>query len=292
MSFEVTDWPRADDIERYRQQLGVPPDAIIRDIARLVRIAEMVHRGDLNEDWVLTGGMAMRLRGSPRFTMADTDTSHRLGALDRHRIAEALTVDQDELTVTPADATGWKPGKKLVTARPVNYEAFFAAVGGAVIEDQFTFTVSWRGLEEPAQTLALIHPYPELRMPKTLVPVMDLTEQVAEKIVGWCAHGLIKHYVDVAWVFYRLADQVDSAKLGGLVARKMATGHELFPDAYAELADLRAVFRPLYEPDSHVPPQGDPSDDGAAQIRFAGAGLNKVQAVKLIRERALPAIFS
>ena len=72
----------------------------------------------------------------------------------------------------------------------------------------------------------------------------------------------------------------------------MATGRELFPDAYAELDGLKSVFRPLFDPDKHVPPQGDPSDDGAAQIRFAGAGLNKVQAVKIVRERALPAIFA
>jgi hypothetical protein len=292
VSFEVTDWPRADDIARYRRQLGVPADAIIRDIARLVTIAEMVHRGDLNDDWVLTGGMAMRLRGSPRFTMADTDTAHRLGALDRDRIALALTVDQTELTVTPADATGWKPGKKLVTARPVNYEAFFAAVGGGVVEDQFTFTVSWRGLLEPAQHLALVHPYPELRMPPTVAPVMDLTEQLAEKIVGGCAHGLIKHYVDVAWAFYRLADEIDTSKLHRLIERKLTTGRELFPDAYAKLPDMHAVFAALHDPDGHVPPQGDPDNDGAAQIRFAGAGLNKPQAIALIRHRALPAIFA
>jgi hypothetical protein len=35
--------------------------------------------------------------------------------------------------------------------------------------------------------------YPELELPRTLVPVMDLTEQLAEKIVGWSAHGLMKH---------------------------------------------------------------------------------------------------
>jgi Nucleotidyl transferase AbiEii toxin, Type IV TA system len=292
VSFEVTDWPRADDIARYRRELVVPADAIVRDIARLITIAEMVHRGDLNDDWLLTGGMAMRLRGSPRFTMTDTDTARRLGELDRDRIAEALTVDQAELTVTPADATGWKPGKKLVTARPVNYEAFFAGIGGGAIEDQFTFTVSWRGVVEPAQHLALVHPYPELQMPQTIVPVMDLTEQLAEKIVGWCAHGLIKHYVDVAWAFHRLAGEIDTGKLRRLIESKLATGRELFPDAYAKLPDMHAVFAALHDPDRHVPPQGDPADDGAAQIRFAGAGLNKPQAIALIRRRALPAIFT
>jgi hypothetical protein len=38
--------------------------------------------------------------------------------------------------------------------------------------------------------------------------------------------------------------------------------------------------------DRHQPPLGD-SDDGAKQIKFAGAGLNKQQAIALIREWAL-----
>jgi len=144
MSFEVTRWPLPDDIARYRDELkGVPRDAIIRDVARLVTFAQMVHDDELNDDLVLTGGMAMRLRGSPRFTMSDTDTSRRIPeAPDRDRLAEALTVDHSELTVSPGDVLGWKPGKKLVIARPVDYEAYFAGIGGAAVEGEFTFTVS------------------------------------------------------------------------------------------------------------------------------------------------------
>ena len=120
MSFEVTRWPLPDDIDRYQGDLKMPRDAIVRDIARLVTVAQMVHDDELNDDLVLTGGMAMRLRGSPRFTMSDTDTSRRIPeAPDRDRLAEALTVDQAELTVSPGDVLGWKPGKKLVIARPV-----------------------------------------------------------------------------------------------------------------------------------------------------------------------------
>ena len=62
-------------------------------------------------------------------------------------------VDQSELTVSPGDVLGWKPGKKLVIARPVDYQAYFAGIGGAAVEGEFTFTVSWRGLIEPAQPL-------------------------------------------------------------------------------------------------------------------------------------------
>lgn len=38
MSFEVTGGPLPDDIDRYRQTLKIPADAIIRDVARLVTV--------------------------------------------------------------------------------------------------------------------------------------------------------------------------------------------------------------------------------------------------------------
>ncbi|MGP8241732.1 MAG: nucleotidyl transferase AbiEii/AbiGii toxin family protein [Solirubrobacteraceae bacterium] len=290
VSFQVSQWPRPDDLARYHEQLGVPPEAIIRDIVRIVCVAQLVHDGVLDEDWVLSGGMGMRLRGSSRFTMSDTDTSRRGGAPDRDELAEALTVDQEELLVTPVDATLWKPGKKLVSAHPIDYEAFFADVGGGPIVDAFKFTVSWRGLFEPPDKLAMLHPYPELIFPQTVVPVMNLTEQAAEKIVAWCAHGLIKHYVDVAWIFHSQPDHVDTLTLPGLIERKLGIGRALFPAQYAAFSDLKSIFAPLYYPDRHHPPLGD-SDDGAKQIQFAGAGLNKQQAIALIREKALPAIF-
>jgi hypothetical protein len=293
VSFQVVRWPLPDDVERYRRDLNVPVDAIVRDIARLITVAQMVHDRELNDDVVLTGGMAMRLRGSPRFTMSDTDTSRRLReAPDRERLAEALTVDQAELTVTPGDVLGWKPGKKLVIARPVDYDAYFAGLGTNPVHGEFTFTVSWRGLIEPAQTLLVTHPYPELELPRTLVPVMDLTEQAAEKIVAWCAHGLMKHYVDVAWAFHRLDDQIDRAKLGRLVDAKLEVGRELFPGEYAAFTDLAAIRSALEYPDEHVPPQGDAADDKAGQLRFDAAALNKQQAIQLVRHRLLPALFA
>src|SRR4051794_26893071 len=117
--FEVQGWPTAADVETYSKELGIPAEAVIRDIARIVTVAQMVHEGQLSEDWVLSGGMAMRLRGSPRFTMSDTDTSHRLGTvIDRETLAEAVSVDQSELVVKPVEEW-WRPGKQLVTAKPL-----------------------------------------------------------------------------------------------------------------------------------------------------------------------------
>ncbi len=73
MTFEVGRWPLPDDIDRYQLDLKVPRDAIVRDIARLITVAQMVHHNDLNDDLVLTGGMAMR----PARVAALHDERHR-----------------------------------------------------------------------------------------------------------------------------------------------------------------------------------------------------------------------
>lgn len=133
------------------------------------------------------------------------------------------------MTVTPGDTLGWKPGKRLIIARLVDYAAYFASIGTIPAEGTFTFTVSWRGLIEPAQPLLLIHPYVELELPRTIVPVMDLTEQLAEKI--------------------------------------------------------------LEEPDKHLPPQGDASDDKARQLRFDATALSKPQAIRIFRRLVVPILL-
>lgn len=46
MSFAVPRWPLPDDLDRYQSDMRVPRDAIVRDIARLVTVANMVHDGN------------------------------------------------------------------------------------------------------------------------------------------------------------------------------------------------------------------------------------------------------
>lgn len=283
-------YPRPDDVDGYARDLRVPRIAVVRDIARIVTVGQMAWNGELDDEWALCGSMGLRLRGSRRFTMMDTDTS-RVGTPDNAGLSAALTVEHDDLLVAPAGVAEWGLGKRLITAQPVGFEAFFAAAGEPV-EDRFSFTVSWRGLFEKPDRLVLKQPYPELDLPHVLVPVMDLTEQVAEKIVGWCAHGLIKHYVDIAWVFKDLADEIDSDRLGPLTERKLEVGRSLFPDAYTQYDRLETLFRPLYDPARVSPPLGTAGELGLDQLRYAGAGMTRDEAVAVVRERALPALFA
>ena len=293
MTFSVDSWPTADDVDKYAHDLKIDRDVVIRDIVRTITVAQLVHDETLGNDWVLAGGMAMRLRGSPRFTVTDADTSKREGWPDRESLSEALTIDADELTVAPADYLAWKSRNDILHAHPVNYEAFFAAVGAGSIVGEFKFTVSWRGLVEPAQKIPLRHPYKQLALPPTQVPVMDLTEQAAEKVVGWCANGLVKHYSDLAWIFWRLRNEVQDDKLARLVVSKLDAGRKRFPNEYATFPDLASVISPLLDPDDRVPPPlGDPEDDGRRYIRFVSTGvnthLNQAQNKRIVRERVVP----
>lgn len=80
MSDFTVSYPRPDDVDRYRNALGLAREAIVRDIVRIVSIGQMAHTGELNDEWVLAGSMGLRLRGSTRFTMMDTDTWLPFGA--------------------------------------------------------------------------------------------------------------------------------------------------------------------------------------------------------------------
>ena len=55
----------------------------------------VTEKGCLNDDCVLCGGLAMRLYGSPRFTIMDTDVSYRLDEFHEIELVQALTIEDE-----------------------------------------------------------------------------------------------------------------------------------------------------------------------------------------------------
>jgi hypothetical protein len=102
----------------------------------------------------------------------------------------------------------------------------------------------------PGAWLALRHPYPELVIePRSLkVPVMDIAEQAAEKVVGWAAGSLIKHYLDLAWIGREFGDTLTAEDFQRLVQRKLDIGFETFPGAYKDLHEIKDLLIPLHRP--------------------------------------------
>jgi hypothetical protein len=221
-----------------------------RDIVRIATVAHLVDTSVLDDDFVLTGGMALRLRGSNRFTIKDTDSSLR-GRLDELELAGKLRLDDDQLQVYPDPGTNWgRKTPKLVDVKPIKYEAYFASVTGDPIEGHFSFTVSQRGLFERAERLALRHPYPELvfEQDDLSVPVMHIAEQAAEKVVGWAAGSLVKHYLDLAWIGREFGETLIAEDFQRLVQRKLDVGFEIFPGAYGHLREIKDLLIPLHRP--------------------------------------------
>ncbi len=239
--------------------------------------------------------MGLRLRGSSRFTIKDTDSSLR-GRLDELELSGKLRLETDQLPVYPDPGTNWgRKTAKLVDVKPINYEAYFASVTGDPIEGQFSFTVSQRGLFEPAEWLPLCHPYPELVIEpgNCEVPVMDIAEQAAEKVVGWAAGSLVKHYLDLAWIGREFGDALQIAgDFQRLVQRKLDIGFETFPGAYEDLHKIEHLLIPLHRPREWQGPLNRAGDNGASLVRFMGPKLGFDEAISLIRRYIIPKLFT
>jgi hypothetical protein len=290
----IAAWPSGYDVERYAEEHGLDFEDITRDIVRIATVAHLVGAGVLDEDFVLTGGMALRLRGSSRFTIKDTDSSLR-GRLDELELSRRLRLDDDHLQVYPDPGTN--RGRKtpnLLDVKPIKYEAYFASVTGDPIEGQFSFTVSQRGLFEPAVWLALRHPYPQLVVDRDdlSVPVMRIAEQAAEKVVGWAAGSLVKHYLDLAWIGREFGETLIAADLQRLVQRKLDVGTEIFPGAYKDLHEINDLLIPLSRPREWQGPLNKAGDNGASLVRFMGPKMGFDEAIHLVRKHIIPKLFT
>lgn len=289
----ILSWPDADDIERYAGRHGLDETDIVRDIVRIVCVAHLCEEGFLNDDCVLTGGMALRLRGSSRFTIKDTDSSMR-GRLDEVQLVGTLGFREgDDLEIRPDAGDHWsRATPRLTIAKPVAYDAYFASATGDPVEGEFSFTVNQRGLFRPATRVALVHPYRELAIERAvLVPVMDIAEQAAEKVVGWAANSLVKHYLDLAWIGREFGAQIAPGDFRDLVQRKLDVGRSIYPAAYASLRATQDLILPLAAPREWRGPLNKSADNGAAQIRFMGDKMGFDEAKELVKRTIVPLLF-
>jgi Nucleotidyl transferase AbiEii toxin, Type IV TA system len=284
----IARYPGPEQLEDYATRFELPLADVIRDIARLAGIAHLRSAGFLNEDCVLVGGMALRLRGSSRFTVFDTDTSLRSGNLDEKALASGLTVTTDDLEIEPAEADYWEFRTKLTIAQPIRYRAYFPAALSPV-RDRFSFTVNRRGLNLGAEWFDLRTEYPGLVFSEPVsVPVMHLTEQTAEKIVAWAAASLAKHYLDLGWIAMSSGDELDGAELRRQCEVKLEAGREAFPRAYEALPDMQSLHRALVDPKGYFGPLNQERDLKSKGIRFTGARMTLEEAREYAITRLAP----
>ena len=289
----IVGYPDPDEIDGYAERFDLDPTDVIRDVARLAAIAHLREADFLNEDCVLVGGMALRLRGSGRFTIFDTDTSLRRSPLNEVKLTKDLTISTDDLEVEPADGAHWERRAKLTIAQPIRYAAYFASADpGAPVIDQFSFTVNERGLNMSAQWFPLVSPYPGLVFSEPVeVPVMHLTEQAAEKAVAWAAASLAKHYLDLGWIAKSFAGEIDGDELRDQCSAKLESGRNALPSTYTDLPDLDSLRRPLLEPAGYYGPLNRERNLHLNAIRFSEPPMSLEEARGHITRKLAPLLF-
>jgi hypothetical protein len=144
----------------------------------------LVRNGTLDgKNTVLCDGMAMRCLDSPRMSVFDGDTSSRTEPVPEV-LRDAISYEDEEIAIK---AGPLQHGDELITFRPIEYDARFSELPGA--KDEFSLSVSHRGVECPELWRPLNHRYPFPLLAQDLeVPIMDPDEIMAEKIVACRSH--------------------------------------------------------------------------------------------------------
>ncbi len=282
-------FPRRQELSAFARDNEIVYADVVRDVVRLAAVAHLRETDFLHRDLVLVGGMALRLRGSNRFTIFDTDSSTRNPPTEEDELTAALKLETDDLEIAPEDPSYWLTRNQIVTAKPVKYKAYFAGTATKPIEDEFSLTVNERGLALVPDWLRLRVPdYPGLAFdPVPDIPVMALDEQTAEKIMGWCGNSLAKHYIDLGWIGRELADELDGPTLRAMCERKLEMNKNLF-SGFENFAGVKDLIPPLTDPDTYFGPNNFDRNIRAGSLRFVGNGMSLDEAKSYVRDKIVP----
>ena len=124
------------------------------------------------------------------------------------------------------------------------------------------------------------------------MPVMHIAEQAAEKVVGWAAGSLVKHYLDLAWIGREFGETLIAEDFQRLVQRKLDVGFEIFPGAYGHLREIKDLLIPLHRPREWQGPLNKAGDNGASLVRFMGPKMGFDEAISLVRKHIIPKLFT
>jgi hypothetical protein len=235
------------------EKLGIPDLVLVRDLVRIVEVLNLKAKGFFNSKSVLAGSMALRCFGSPRFTVYDADFStSRDVAAPPHEMTSFLEYADDDLVITPTSLVPTGNGPTMWESSPIAFEPIFTALAPPA-ERTFKADVSYRGLVLPALEKPLHLPYQlEIWDEDPVVHIMDPHETIAEKILGWCAHRLAKHYADLAFIALMgnpeapsQTIELDYRKARETLDSKLEIMRDLQPAVYASFPNVDALIEDL-----------------------------------------------
>ena len=251
----IINYPEDDRLRAQATRHDLQMPVLIRDIVRVVEVLNLKAKQFFNKDSVLSGSMALRCFGSPRFTVYDADFSTSAETVDPPAsMTELLRYSDENLDIIPATAIANDQRETLIQIDPIRFDAAFTSIVLADQDRQFKADVSFRGLMLDGRETPFATPYTlNLWSEAPTVWVMDPLETHAEKILGWCVHGLVKHYADAAWI--TVAAQTPGSplaftypKLREVLHDKLEVMRELQPEIYRAFPSVDAVVGKLAQP--------------------------------------------
>lgn len=233
-------YPDDPAIEREVGVHDISAPVIVRDLVRIVEVMNLDKQGFFGEKTVLSGSMALRCFGSPRFTVYDADFSTSQGSGPRvDEMVNMLAYEDDDLEIRPSPLVPHDQGGTAWKSEPISFVPIFTELAPAANDRQFKADVSYRGLVRPGVERELVVPY-DLGIwdQPPVVWIMDPHEIVAEKVLGWCVNRQTKHYADLGFIALATTGDspliaLDPGELRSALGEKLDVMRALQPARYA-----------------------------------------------------------
>jgi hypothetical protein len=122
-------------------------------------------------------------------------------------------------------------------------------------------------------------------------PVMDINEQLAEKILGWSVNGLAKHYLDCAWISGQMRAKISRETVIRCLTEKLGDAKKREPSNYAAFASVNDLRKPLEEGDSWMAPLASEPGRALSIIRYIGTPITMSHARPAVRKHLIPLLW-
>lgn len=287
----MIDYPDDHAIQEQAKLHGIPPPVLIRDLVRIVEALNLRQQGFFNKKSVLAGSMALRCLGSPRFTVYDADFSTTRETVNPETAMKGLLAyEDDDLSIIPSEIVPNRDGGAMWKSAPIDFVPAFTSLAPDEEDRNFKADISFRGLIRAGIEVPLSVPY-DLGIWSTPpgVFIMDPIETTTEKILGWCVHGQVKHYADLAYLALKAQDHkspftLNRDELRQATAEKLEAMTTLQPDTYAAFPHLEDLIGKL-----EAKPVFDQRQwESLLYVREARRIYDPVLMEKAIREHLVP----
>lgn len=225
--------------------MGLPRPTVLTLVAKSATVRYLATHDAYKDRFVLKGGTLLtNVYRSPRQSVADADYTYVDPPVDMtlDDVTQALTIEGDYGFTLVAEEGVWTTDRALFDGDSP-FEMDGIKLSPKPRERQLKVTVSVRPgerLDPPEKPLI----YSDTLLAEHRVFAVNgltVNELAAEKILGWCSKGLVKHALDLAYIGRELNNELDKARVAELVKDKFEQESGAFRYRNAGIGSTRDI---------------------------------------------------